>query len=62
MGFATTSAATVAFDDSNQRQGIANGERMLGSRTPNFCDVSSEFDGVTATGHLNPHSPDETAI
>jgi hypothetical protein len=53
VGFATMSAATVAFDDSNQRQGIANGERMLGIPTPNFCDASSEFDGSTTTGHPN---------
>jgi len=38
----------------DRRQGIANGERMLGSRTPNFCDAASEFDKSTATGH-----PDE---
>ena len=37
----------------DQRQGIANGERMLGIPTPNFCDASSEFDGSTTTGHPN---------
>ena len=37
----------------DQRQGIANGKRMLGSRTPNFCDASSEFGGSTTIGLSN---------
>ena len=52
VGFVTTSAATFAFGGSISDK-AANGQRMLGSRSPNFCDASSEFDGSPTTANPN---------